>query len=372
MLTPEELRVARPLRSVVRAPDAPAGVPQTARVEVSSPTMDEHHAAREFGDWVASFGYRRLFIVSSRHGKSLATAIERVVAYERAPARTGLRRATRLFRHVVASGADAIVAIGGGRCLDVAKLVAARAGVPLIVVPTQLSHDGICSPVAVIPGDDGVTRSLPAAAPAAAYFSLATIARSPARSLRAGIGDLISNPFALRDWELAALTGHDHIDERAWHLSMESFGMIEPSLEAIEHRGLRNPKFLGLLSHALANSGAAMVLAGNSRPASGAEHKISHAIDIELGGRALHGEQVAFACIISSALHGLPVAPLVEAFFKLGLPHRPEHLGLTNPEVAAMILAAPRTRPGRFTVLEKAELDHARVRALVDSLWPEG
>ena len=35
------------------------------------------------------------------------------------------------------------------------SLAAARAGLTLISVPTQLSHDGICSPVAVVPDDGG-------------------------------------------------------------------------------------------------------------------------------------------------------------------------------------------------------------------------
>ena len=40
-----------------------------------------------------------------------------------------------------------------------------------------------------------------------------------------------------------------------------------------------------------------MIAAGTSRPASGGEHEISHAIDEIFGGRALHGAQVAFGCV---------------------------------------------------------------------------
>lgn len=207
-------------------------------------------------------------------------------------------------------------------------------------------------------------------APTAAFFSLATLARSPLRSLRAGIGDLLSNPLALRDWELAATTGLDVIEEEAWHLSLEAVGMIEPFLDLLDNSALRDPSFLGLLSHALAISGVAMMLAGSSRPASGAEHKISHAIDNLAGGRALHGEQVAFASIISTALHGFEVAPLVETLSRLGLPHRPDHLALSHDDLAALIVGAPEMRPGRFTVLEKFNLNLASARQLCDDIWP--
>ena len=45
-------------------------------------------------------------------------------------------------------GYDAVVGIGGGRTLDVAKYAATRAALPMVAVATNLAHDGICSPVA--------------------------------------------------------------------------------------------------------------------------------------------------------------------------------------------------------------------------------
>lgn len=364
----DELTAAR------RIPRSPrvlgrARVVRAAQIEISSPTVGAGAAGREFGDWLAASGYRRVFTVFSRHGVHLARAIDDVVGVVRPPARADHRWVKILCNEVRASDAETIVAIGGGRCLDLAKLAAARCDLSLVVVPTQLSHDGICSQVSVVPDGRGITQSVVSTGPRAAFFSLATLAESPLRSLRAGIGDLLTNPFALRDWELAATTGVEEMDDDAWHLSMESMGMIEPSLEALDDIRIRRPAFLGLLCHALANSGVAMMLAGSSRPASGAEHKISHAIDLELGGRALHGEQVAFASIISAALHGLSVGPLVRLLAKLQLPSRPEHLGLSKDELVRAILAAPATRPGRFTVLEKAKLDRGSAADLVDGLW---
>jgi glycerol-1-phosphate dehydrogenase [NAD(P)+] len=105
------------------------------------------------------------------------------------------------------SGSDAVVAVGGGRCLDVGKLAAARAGVPLIAVPTQLSHDGICSPVAVVPDHQGRPESVGAVAPHLVFVSMPTLTTAPTDSIAAGLGDLLANPLALRDWALAAEHG---------------------------------------------------------------------------------------------------------------------------------------------------------------------
>ena len=372
MLTPDEVWAS--LLQTAPAPDRTGPQPtirvlRTAHIEISSPTMDEDSAAREFAGWVRDAGHRSIFVVASQHGSRLANALEGVVGRVQPSHRAGRGWVDGLCNEIEAAGARSVVAIGGGRCLDLAKVAASRCDAPLVAVPTQLSHDGICSPVSVLPNEDGTSDSIASVAPAAAFFSLATLARSPSRSLRAGVGDLISNPFALRDWELAAVTGMDTMDEGAWHLSMESMTMIEPSLHRLDDAGLRRPAFLGLLSHALANSGVAMMLAGSSRPASGAEHKISHAIDLGYGGRAMHGEQVAFGCIISAALHGLAVEPLISTLARLELPHRPEHLGLSNEELARVIVDAPAMRPGRFTVLEKARLDEAEARDLIDRLW---
>ena len=267
------------------------------------------------------------------------------------------------------SGGDVITAIGGGRCLDIAKLAAAASGLPLIAVPTQLSHDGICSPVAVIPRDEGIPESVEAVAPFAAFFSLPILMESPLSSIRAGLGDLISNPLALRDWELAASRGLEEIDEGAWHLSVEAFHLIEKVLDSDLKEEAHDPRLLGLLANALANSGLAMICAGSSRPASGAEHKISHAIDHMFGPRALHGAQVAFGSVISVALYGLDVEAFRAQLAHLGLPHHPQHLALSEDDLVAILLAAPEMRPGRFTILEQHGLDERSARALIRSIW---
>jgi glycerol-1-phosphate dehydrogenase [NAD(P)+] len=114
-----------------------------------------------------------------------------------------------------------------------------------------------------------------------------------------------------------------------------------------------------------------MICAGTSRPASGAEHEISHAIDQLHGGRALHGAQVAFGAIVSVALYGEDTDTFRARLRRLGLPQHPSELGLTPEEVVVVLLEAPETRAGRFTVLEDADLDEDAARALVAKIWPE-
>jgi glycerol-1-phosphate dehydrogenase [NAD(P)+] len=338
-------------------------------------TFDEHLGEDEAADALAehlrALGVGSPFVLSSVHGARLGRRLEGPRASQQPPRDADQQWASDLGSRARRSGADAIVAIGGGRCLDVGKLVAVRAGVTLIAVPTQLSHDGICSPVAVVPGAQGRAESLGAIAPRVVFVSLPTLARGPEASVRAGIGDLLANPLALRDWALAAERGLEETNDRAWDLSVESFEAIRPLVESDALPSPRDPGVLKELADALVLSGMAMICAGTSRPASGAEHEISHAIDHLHGGRAMHGAQVAFGSIVSVALYDDDHGAFRERLARLGLPDHPAHLGLGEDEMVELLIEAPDTRPGRFTILEDADLDRGRARALVRRIWPD-
>jgi glycerol-1-phosphate dehydrogenase [NAD(P)+] len=208
-----------------------------------------------------------------------------------------------------------------------------------------------------------------AIAPRVVFIAIPTLIRAPAASLRAGIGDLLANPLALRDWALAAQHGLEEIDQRAWDLSVESFETIQGDLDRPVDELAGEPEFARRLANALVLSGLAMIWSGTSRPASGGEHEISHGIDELYGGRAMHGEQVAFGCTVSVALYGEDTDAFRGRLRNLGLPDHPRDLGLTADDMVRLLLHAPDTRPGRFTILEDATLDEAAARELVSRIW---
>jgi glycerol-1-phosphate dehydrogenase [NAD(P)+] len=332
---------------------------------------DEAAAAAELAAQVSALGINAPFVLASKHGNRLAAGLKGPETVATPAHRADQEWAIELGFRARRAGADAVVAVGGGRCLDIAKLAAARAGLPSIAVPTQLSHDGICSPVAVVPDDHGRPESVGAIAPRVVFIALPTLAGAPVASVRAGIGDLLANPLALRDWALAAEHGLEEIDQRAWDLSVESFQAIEENLDTPADELAGDPDFLRRLANALVLSGLAMIWSGTSRPASGGEHEISHAIDELYGGRAMHGEQVAFGCTISVALYGENTDAFRGRLRSLGLPEHPRDLGLTTEDMVRLLLHAPETRPGRFTIVEDANLDAASARELVGRIWAQ-
>ena len=340
-------------------------------IAVSEADSDEDRAAVELAALLRRNGIQRPFLVGSERGRRLVAAVPFVGVVGR---HTGISQASAraVAKAARRAGAQAVVAVGGGRCLDVGKLAAAGAGIAFVAIPTQLSHDGICSPVSVLPKlAGGVTESVEAVAPRLAFFSRPTLLGSPLAAMRAGIGDLISNPLALLDWELAAGAGLEQVEACARQLSLDAFGLVEPLLDRPFGADDVTPNHIGRLADALGMSGLAMTAAGTSRPASGAEHKISHAIDELFGGRAHHGVQVALASLLSATLHGLDVEAFRRRLVNLGVAHHPAQLGLSLGDMVRVLLQAPATRPGRFTILERAALDDVDAAALVRWVWPD-
>jgi glycerol-1-phosphate dehydrogenase [NAD(P)+] len=131
--------------------------------------------------------------------------------------------------------------------------------------------------------------------------------------------------------------------------------------------GIEDDAFLIALAEALVLSGLAMATAGSSRPCSGGDHEILHAIDRLFPGTAHHGELAGAASLFTSFLRGddVLVRAVDACLTRHGLPRTPAELGLTADQFAEAVVRAPGTRPDRFTILEHLALDEAGVRRAV-------
>lgn len=243
---------------------------------------------------------------------------------------------------------DAVVGIGGGRTLDVAKWVASRYALPMVSVATSLAHDGLGSPVAVLDHDGG-RGSYGVQIPIAVLVDLDFVAAAPPALNRAGVGEVLSNLSALADWRLA----HEHTGEPVDGLAVT---MARTAAEAVLHHPgtVADVSFLTLLAESLIASGVAMSVCGSSRPCSGGCHEISHALDLRHPGTAGHGEQVGLGALFCTWLRGdrERYAELAACLRRHLLPTTPAELGLSQEQFRAVLAHAPQTRPGRYTILE--------------------
>jgi len=180
-----------------------------------------------------------------------------------------------VFRNV-----DIVLGFGGGSSLDVAKLISRDTGINWISIPTAASHDGIASEVASV-SHNGYKYSEKCKAPLAVIADTSIISKAPARLRLAGLGDIICKTSSLAEWKLAHQVAGEPFDE-------EVYSMVMKALEAV----LASDSLDTLISAEI-DAGRAMSIFGSSRPCSGTEHAISHAMDKT--SAELHGLQVAFA-----------------------------------------------------------------------------
>ncbi|MPZ71933.1 MAG: iron-containing alcohol dehydrogenase [Nitriliruptorales bacterium] len=257
---------------------------------------------------------------------------------------------------------DAVVGIGGGKTLDVAKYAASMVGLPFVAVATNLSNDGLASPVASLESH-GRKGSFGVHIPIAVFVDLNLVRQSPVRHTRSGTGDVISNLNAIADWELARRERGESVDGLAVTFARTAAQALIDRQDSPDSDG-----YLTALAEALFLSGMAMTVAGSSRPCSGGCHEIGHAIDALYPEAGLHGEVVAVGAMFASYLRDDPLLPAVDRCLRrYGVPRLPGDLGLTPEEFKDAVVEAPSTRPDRYTILEHLDMDDDEVRKRVDA-----
>jgi glycerol-1-phosphate dehydrogenase [NAD(P)+] len=201
------------------------------------------------------------------------------------------------------------------------------------------------------------------APPVAVIVDLDSVHAAPGRLVRAGIGDVVSNLSAIADWELAVAQAGERIDGLAVTLA-------RTAAEAVLHQPgtIASDEFLTVLAEALILSGMAMTVAGSSRPCSGGDHEILHAIDQLYPGAGTHGELAGVGALFCAHLReDAGQAGLVGACLaRHNLPRSPADLGLSEAEFTKAVVCAPSTRPGRYTILEHLGLTEAEAGARVE------
>jgi glycerol-1-phosphate dehydrogenase [NAD(P)+] len=248
----------------------------------------------------------------------------------------------------VPSSSKAVIGVGGGKALDVAKYTAYLAELPYLAAPTSLSNDGFCSPQASLTLE-GKRRSLPTGLPEAVVVDLAISQGAPLPLWHSGVGDLCSKFTAVSDWKLAFHRRGTPINDLAALMSDASVFqfMANPTPD---EQGIR------LLATALMWNGVAMEIAGSSRPASGSEHLISHALDMTGARQRLHGLQTGTAAYLVSRLQrGIHHERIRELFARTGFWESVRKQPFSIDEWRIAVEQAPSVKEDFYTILSERE-----------------
>ncbi len=252
----------------------------------------------------------------------------------------------RLCDTVSQKKVDVLVGMGGGKTIDTAKIVADRAGIPVIIIPTIASSDAPCSGCAVVYSNEGIFESVSyqKTNPAVVLVDVAIIAAAPTRFLVAGMGDALSTWFEARSCERT----HSP-NECGGYGTMVGLGIAKLCYETLltygvaakvaSERHLVTPALERIIEANILLSGIGFESAGLA-----AAHAIHNGLTaLEETHSFYHGEKVAFGVLAGLQLTDTPPdeSAIVFSFCEdVGLPTTLADIGLGNADRQKLMLAA--------------------------------
>ena len=256
---------------------------------------------------------------------------------------------------------ELVVGIGGGRSVDIAKMIAFNLKKPLVSIPTAASHDGIASPFVSVKSDK--PHSIVATAPLGVFVDIDIVKKAPKHLLASGCGDLIANIIAVKDWELGRDKVGEYYGRYSASLSLLSAKIVIENSELFAKKGLD----VRVIVEALISAGVASCIAGSSRPCSGAEHLFSHALDKIAPGVGLHGQKCGIGAIMMAKLQGQDWKTIIKTLKNVGAPTTAKQIGLKPDQVVKALTIAQDMRPERYTILKEVEMTKNKALSLAKS-----
>ncbi|QIZ10315.1 sn-glycerol-1-phosphate dehydrogenase [Priestia megaterium] len=208
--------------------------------------------------------------------------------------------------------ADVIIAVGSGTIHDIARFCGSKTGIPFISIPTAPSVDGFTSmgaPLIV----RGVKKTFQTASPIAVFADLAVLTHAPKKMVAAGFGDMIAKCTSLVDWKFGQLVGGEPYCPLTAKITKEA---LDSCIDNVDLIAVGNEEGIRVLIEALIKSGLAMLLFGQSHPASGGEHHLSHFWEMEFlrqkKSQVLHGAKVGVSTPLLANLYRTKCLSILE------------------------------------------------------------
>lgn len=275
---------------------------------------------------------------------------------------------------------ELMVAVGSGSINDSVKYVSSRTKVPYIIVCTAPSMDGYVADGAPLIAD-GYKYSYPACLAYGVVGDTDIMKEAPMDLIHAGFGDVVGKITALADWDLSVKVNGEYRCDTCVELVQRALDKCFSKAADLKDR---NDEATLYLIEALTLTGVAMGLVNISRPASGAEHMLSHYWEMDYIARGLtpihHGTQVGIATpIIAEFFEELadilpegtgalcPKREEIEALLaKAGCPVTPQDVGIERDLFYRSLIEGYKVRP-RYSVMEFAK-EHGRLEEIAEKI----
>jgi glycerol-1-phosphate dehydrogenase [NAD(P)+] len=169
-------------------------------------------------------------------------------------------------------GTSFLLVVGSGCLTDTTRVVSSRTGIPFISVATAASMDGYASLGASMQ-ISGMKKTVPTGSPAAILADIDVLCNAPYPMTAAGFGDLLGKLNSRMDWKLTNMVTGEYYCQEIIDLVTES---VDTCVSRVRDIRQQTPEAITTLAEGLIVSGIGMLVIGNSRPASGSEHNLSH------------------------------------------------------------------------------------------------
>ena len=201
---------------------------------------------------------------------------------------------------------DGIVSVGSGSVNDICRVAAYRLDKEFCIFATAPSMDGFASDTAPIIANN-FKSTWQAKQPEVILADTEILAKAPAELKAAGFGDMVAKYIGVLEWRFVQMLVDEYYCPAIADMTMNAVHKMTALADRVQGE---DPEAAGAIMEALVLSGLAMKLAKSSRPASGAEHTVSHYLECYKLVRGVwpefHGKKVGVATVhINRMYHNL-------------------------------------------------------------------
>ncbi len=216
-----------------------------------------------------------------------------------------------------------ILSVGTGSVNDICRYASYKTDKKFGIFATAPSMDGFASDSAPLIKEN-FKVSYQCRQPSVVLADTNILANAPLELKAAGYGDIVAKYMGIVDWKVSNFISGEYICDNVVKLVKETVDNVVKNTDKINSK---DPDAAGSIMDALIITGCAMQLVHSSRPASGAEHIISHYWEIHKLEQGIwpdyHGKKVGLAmCLL------LPIYKSLLKYDKVDL--KPENLNLDD------------------------------------------
>lgn len=201
---------------------------------------------------------------------------------------------------------DVVVGIGGGKTIDVAKAVGTKLGVPFIIVPTIAATDAPTSSLSVIYRKDGSHSGefFYDRGPSILVVDSKIIADAPTRFLVSGMGDALATLIEAESTRKSNTPNLVYHKDGGFRQTLAGQAIAKACYDSLMKYGVlaKTACDRNVVTEALENIIETNILLsglGFENNATSAAHSINDGLTVmENSAKTMHGEKVAFGCIV--------------------------------------------------------------------------